>query len=385
MGPPECAPRVGITWARSLMRGATGEDGGAMPEPRTDPAPPPTAVVTLPADVWRAHARAHRERIARRTDPLVALRMRGQKHPVQDFLFGYYTHSPAALQRWHPGPGVLLADDDGAAARAEATELGTTPRGEWKHYRRVEAGEVAGAVVDGRAVGGWLVDVAAVLADRASGVAFTRDLLARTAERAPRLGCFGLHEWAMAYRSDVHGVRHSQLPLRLGAEGTDAVVEGSRIRCTHFDAFRFFAPEARDRNEGDDGVLPTRAGMREMEQPGCLHAGMDLYKWAYKLVPVVDSDLLADCFDLAWDIRRLDMEASPYDLTGVDDLSDGRGGYAAVRIEEPAGRAEYARRQREFAARGQALRVRLLAVLDAAAGAAPGTGPDAEWTSSARP
>ena len=356
-----------------------------MPEPRTASASPPTAVVALPADVWRAHARAHRERIARRTDPLVALRMRGEKHPVQDFLFGYYTHSPAALQRWHPGPGVLLADDDGAAARAEAAELGTTPRGEWKHYRRVEAGEVAGAVVDGRPVGGWLVDVAAVLADRASGVAFTRDLLARTAERTPRLGCFGLHEWAMAYRSDVHGVRHSQLPLRLGAEGTDAVVEGSRIRCTHFDAFRFFAPEARDRNEGDDGVLPTRAGMREMEQPGCLHAGMDLYKWAYKLVPVVDSDLLADCFDLAWDIRRLDMEASPYDLTGVDDLSDGRGGYAAVRIEEPAGRAEYARRQREFAARGQALRVRLLAVLDAAAGAAPGTGPDTEWTSSARP
>ena len=357
-----------------------------MPEPRTAPAPPPTAVVALPADVWRAHARAHRERIARRTDPLVALRMRGEKHPVQDFLFGYYTHSPAALQRWHPGPGVLLADDDGAAARAEAAELGTTPRGEWKHYRRVEAGEVAGAVVDGRPVGGWLVDVAAVLADRASGVAFTRDLLARTAERAPRLGCFGLHEWAMAYRSDVHGVRHSQLPLRLGAEGTDAVVEGSRIRCTHFDAFRFFAPEARDRNEGDDGVLPTRAGMREMEQPGCLHAGMDLYKWAYKLVPVVDSDLLADCFDLAWDIRRLDMEAAPYDLTGVDDLSDGRGGYAAVRIEEPAGRAEYARRQREFAERGQALRARLLAVLDAAVGAAPGTGPDAEWTSSsARP
>ena len=367
------------------MRGATGEDGGVMPEPRTAPAPPPTAVVTLPADVWRAHARAHRERIARRTDPLVALRMRGEKHPVQDFLFGYYTHSPAALQRWHPGPGVLLADDDGAAARAEAAELGTTPRGEWKHYRRVEAGEVAGAVVDGRPVGGWLVDVAAVLADRASGVAFTRDLLARTVERTPRLGCFGLHEWAMAYRSDVHGVRHSQLPLRLGAEGTDAVVEGSRIRCTHFDAFRFFAPEARDRNEGDDGVLPTRAGMREMEQPGCLHAGMDLYKWAYKLVPVVDSDLLADCFDLAWDIRRLDMEASPYDLTGVDDLSDGCGGYAAVRIEEPTGRAEYARRQREFAERGQALRVRLLAVLDEAVGAAPGTGPDAEWTSSARP
>ncbi|HAY87084.1 MAG TPA: 3-methyladenine DNA glycosylase, partial [Micrococcus luteus] len=50
---------------------------------------------------------------------------------------------------------------------------------------------------------------------------------------------------------------------------------------------------------------------------------------------------------------------------------------------EPAGRAEYARRQREFAERGQALRARLLAVLDEAVGAAPGARPDAEWTSSA--
>lgn len=315
---------------------------------------------------WRARARAHRERIARRTDPLVALRMRGQKHPVQDFLFGYYTHSPAALQRWHPGAGVLLADDDGTAAAAEAAELGVAPRAQWKHYRRVEAEEAAGVVGDEAAVGGWMVDVPAMLAGRASSVAFTRELLSRTAQRPARLGCFGLHEWAMAYRSEVHGVRHSQLPLRLGAAGTDAVVEGSRIRCTHFDAFRFFAPEASGLNEGADGVLPTREGMREMEQPGCLHAGMDLYKWAYKLVPLVDSELLADCFDLAWDIRRLDMEASPYDLTGVDDLSDGVGGYEAVRIEEPAGRAEYARRQRDFAERGQALRARLLAVLEGA-------------------
>ena len=38
--------------------------------------------------------------------------------------------------------------------------------------------------------------------------------------------------------------------------------------------------------------------------------------------------------------------------------SDGVGGYTAVRIEEPAGRAEYARRQRGFAERGQALRAR---------------------------
>nr|WP_153239434.1 hypothetical protein [Micrococcus sp. HSID17228] len=37
-----------------------------MPEPHTAPAPSetlPPAVVALPADAWRAHARAHRARI----------------------------------------------------------------------------------------------------------------------------------------------------------------------------------------------------------------------------------------------------------------------------------------------------------------------------------
>ena len=112
-----------------------------MPSPDHSPlAPSARPLTVLAPGAWRARARAHRERITRRTDPLVALRMRGEKHPVQDFLFGYYTHSPAALQRWHPGAGVVLADCDGAAAAAEAAELGTAPRGEWKHWRRIEAG-----------------------------------------------------------------------------------------------------------------------------------------------------------------------------------------------------------------------------------------------------
>ena len=41
---------------------------------------------------------------------------------------------------------------------------------------------------------------------------------------------------------------------------------------------------------------------------------MDLYKWAYKLSPATPGELVADCFELAADIRELDMRASPYDL-----------------------------------------------------------------------
>jgi hypothetical protein len=76
-----------------------------------------------------------------------------------------------------------------------------------------------------------------------------------------------------------------------------------------------------------------------------------------KLGPLVPGDLLLDSFELARDIRILDMQASPYDLADR--------GYEPVRIETPDGKAEYVRRQRGFTDRSQALRERLLAVLDA--------------------
>ena len=77
------------------------------------------------------------------------------------------------------------------------------------------------------------------------------------------------------------------VPLRLGQAGTDAVVEAHPIRCTHFDAFRFFTPSAVQLNR----LQPTRATQVDLEQPGCLHASMDLHKWAGKLGPAVPGEL----------------------------------------------------------------------------------------------
>src|SRR5205814_8412397 len=31
-------------------------------------------------------------------------------HPIDDFLFDYYSLRPSQLRRWSPGPGVLLLD-----------------------------------------------------------------------------------------------------------------------------------------------------------------------------------------------------------------------------------------------------------------------------------
>lgn len=274
---------------------------------------------------WEAAEAAHHARVDVATAAHLRRREDGRRHPVEDFLFTYYSQRPAQLRRWHPGPGVVL---EGAAG---------LPRAGWRFYR-----------VDG---GGVQLDLPGFAESRGETVQFVADLLDATRARQGQFGCFGLHEWAMVYRLGEDQVRHAGWPLRLGAAGTDAVVEAHQLRCSHYDAFRFYTPPARPLNL----LQPTRERQVAMEQPGCLHAGMDLYKWAYKLSPAVPSGLVMDCFDLARDIRELDMRASPYDLTEL--------GYTPVPIETPQGKSEYAAAQRGFAARGQALRDRLLAAL----------------------
>ncbi len=299
---------------------------------------------------WQARERAHQARV----DGLLAAHLeragRGEKHPVEDFLFTYYSHRPAQLRRWHPGAGTVLR---GSGARERLT---------WRHYalldaagrRRDGAGDRHRARDgEGDGAAGVGVDVAAFLAGRGDAVRHVRRLLAATASRPAALGCFGLHEWAMVYRAGRDGVRHAAWPLRLGPDGTDAVVEASRIRCTHHDAFRFFSGPARPLNV----LQPRREDAVALEQPGCLHATMDLYKWAYKLSPAVPSELVADCFELAREVRGLDMRASPYDLRDL--------GYEPVPVETAEGRARYVQAQRDVAERGAALRARLLAVCDA--------------------
>ena len=263
---------------------------------------------------WTARADAHRARAAE----LLARYPADGGHPVWDFLFTYYSLRPRQLTRWHPGFGVVLA---GPAARGY---LGRT--GYAAHPRGVTV-------------------AAAHLAARLDTVRFVADLLAATADRPAQLNCFGMHEWAMVYRSA--DVRHRAVPLRLGPAGTDAVVDAVALRCSHFDAYRFFTPEAAPRN----AVALTRSSQVAREQPGCLHANMDLYKWCGKLRPLVDSELLLDCLDLAACARELDMRASPYDLSGY--------GFAPIQVETPAGRAEYVRRQTAIADRAAPLRTAL--------------------------
>ncbi|MGM1016170.1 MAG: 3-methyladenine DNA glycosylase [Actinomycetota bacterium] len=274
---------------------------------------------TLDRADWSARQQAHQAR----ADDLTAAHRdraaRGEKHPVWDFLFTYYSYKPAQLRRWHPGAGVALAD---------APERLT--------LRWYSPGPSPASAVP---------DPDAFAAEKATLATLIERILRRTAAQPAQFGCFGLHEWAMVYRDADH--RHTA-PLRLGQDGTDAVVETHELRCTHFDAYRFFTPDAAPRNR----LALSRDDQPVREQPGCLHAGMDVYKWAVKLGPLVPGDLLLDAFELARDIRLLDMEAAPYDLSDW--------GVVPVAIETPEGKAEYVRRQRIFAERGNALREAVL-------------------------
>jgi len=285
----------------------------------------------LTQDQWRPLEAAHHGRVDALTAAHLSRRKAARHHPVEDFLFSYYMHSPSQLRRWHPGPGVDLE--------------GATERAEWKFYRH--GGGAAG------------LDLQAFLATRAPTVRYVRELLCATASRPAHLGCYGLHEWAMVYAQSPDQRRHVDWPLRLGQAGSDEVIESHQIRCSHFDAYRFFTPAASGRNT----LSPTRDSQVAMEQPGCLHTTMDLYKFSYKLSPAIASDLKADCFDLAKDVRELDMRAAPYDLAAI--------GYEPVKIETPAGKATYVDAQRAFTARGSVLRRRLIEACDTLLATAP--------------
>lgn len=302
----------------------------------------------------RAARHAHEERADRLTAGHRERRARGEKHPIEDFLFHYYPFSPARLRRWHPG--WRTAYDAAADPVPETAPIGDVQVGgarSW--YLDAPAPSDDGPASRGRTL--RRADVARYLAERADALGFMARLLRASSlrERTPNLGCFGLHEWAMVHRLAPGERRHESLPLRLGQEGTDDVVARQRLVCSHVDAFRFFTPAARPLNS----MQPTRETQVRRDNPACLHVGMDLYKWAMKLSPLVPSGLVLDCFEHARETRILDMEASPYDVRPL--------GYGVVPIETPEGKAEYARRQRGLAVRADALRERILQEIEAVA------------------
>ena len=289
-----------------------------------------SSIIPVPAAEWREQRERHIERVRVYTSDRVARSSRAVPHPVYDFLFTYYAFRPAHLERWSPGFGVVLADCEGA--------------------------EIDWADATVRIPAGWTIPAASFPQHRLKYLDWCIRYLTNITERPPHFSCFGLHEWAMVYSCET--VRHSQVPLRVSPAKIKEVVHALGLRCTHYDAYRFFTPEAVPLNR--DAL--SREATPDFDQRACIHVTMDLYRFAHKIAPWCPSDLIADSFLLAADARRIDMRASPYDLTSH--------GFAPIFIETPEGRQEYLGEQRRLADAAIPVRQRLLDVYTRLANAA---------------
>ena len=288
---------------------------------------PPTRV--LPYEEWRRLADSHRDRAKRHTVATRKRRDHGHPHPIEDFLFQYYPYPFTLLELWQPGYGVGLewVGEELPPALSAFSK---------RHYSTVD--------------GVHFADPSKLTTKERERLKWVGELLSATQDRAPNFACHGLHEWAMVYRGKE--VRHERTtPLRLPQTEIDALVESRAICCSHHDAFRFFAAEARPMNR----LQPDLDSRMMLEQPGCVHANMDLYKWAAKSMPWIGSDLLLDCFELALELRDLDMRASPYDLRAW--------GREPICIETVEGRRIYEMEQRRLALLASDSRAKLISSL----------------------
>jgi len=189
----------------------------------------------VPEKQWRADAAAHELRVR----CLVGghLHKFDSSNPIYNFLFKYYFWKPAVVASYSPGWNRVLL----GAQPDEVTHGG---------------GQRAASVLTsgGRdGADGLFFDGSRCSPETLVGLQNTLDLLRATEQRPPVLNCFGMHEWAMLYSLAPNNgggggggnAKHQRLPLRLSQVALDAAVEErAPLKCTHFDAFRFYTPKA---------------------------------------------------------------------------------------------------------------------------------------------
>lgn len=280
----------------------------------------------LSSDVWIVESQRHRALVSQVTAPFREWRGRGGSHPVYDFLFVYYPFSPKKLEQWHPGFGISLQLDDSEDSCFFLSHPDYDVRN-------------GNAFLNGNQV----------ISRLSTRLAMVRSLCEAVEEREQRFSCFGLHEWAMLYGGTTP--RHTGVSLRLSPERIAEVVDECGLRCSHYDAYRFFTPAALPKNR----VKLHRSTQIIHEQGGCIHVTMDLYKWCYLLYPLVPSNLLRQAFQLAVSAREIDMRSSPYDLSAY--------GLEAIKVEIEQGRQEFQNEQKRLSAEGSRLRQELLQIV----------------------
>ncbi len=287
-------------------------------------------MIPLPQEIWTARAKRHEALVRPVADAFLERRKLRRIHPVHDFLFTYYDCSPLKLKQWVPSfeEHLIITPE----IRDEYSWL--------NDYWFTLEGNILSPNPE------------RLNENTRHQATFVAKLCRNILIRPPRFGCFGLHEWAMVYKSSPEEIRHKGHRLRLPPKDLTTFVESQSLCCSHYDAYRFFTKEARPLNL----LNPLFETRLEMEQGGCVHANMDLYKWAIKLWPWIGSDFMAKAFMNALKGRELDMRASPYDLKDE--------GYEPICIETEEGRKQYQKEQQLFTESSQPLREELAALCE---------------------
>ncbi len=258
-------------------------------------------------------------------------RTRGQKHPVYDFLFSYYSFSTGQLLRWSPGTKSKIIYQPGTGEPSFPSLI------EWPDHVKISNNSE-------------YVDIHLFPLKRKKFLEWALKYLRITLDRPPVFHCFGMHEWAMVYKADRR--QHPETPFRVSENEISKFVESRQICCTHYDAFRFFTPSSSPLNK----VQLRRDEVLEHDQAGCIHANMDLYKFGYKIAPFIPSNLLSRLFILAKNARLIDMKASPYDLSEYD--------VKPLKLETSDGVEQYVSEQKKIHDESVPLRKELIEVYE---------------------
>ena len=194
---------------------------------------------TLDASSWRQSALEHKARIAALVgDPSHIDR----RHPVYNFIFTYYSFDPKLLLRYSAGQNVLL------------TGVGVDEADLWCGKGWLPSANGGAGIIDARLTPKSL----------RRATIHAANVLRASSQRAPHYNCYGLHEWAMLYGGEPTDFnRHQELPLRVTQAELNRVVESLPLKCTHFDAFRFFTPDAAPRNQ----IVPTPSRFPSLYSP----------------------------------------------------------------------------------------------------------------------
>ena len=145
---------------------------------------------------------------------------------------------------------------------------------------------------------------------RVDTVAFIADLLRATAARPARLNCFGCTSGRWSTGPPTCGTARS----RCGSAPRAPTRWSSRCRCAAATSTRSGSSPNPPRRATPSTLTPRRPRSPPNSRAACTPTWIST-SGAYKLGPLVDSELLIDCLELAADARELDMRASPYDLT----------------------------------------------------------------------